>query len=259
MVFIAEMPNEDLMTELFNKIDQLQKRINAKRPLPKQSLIMLRDYYRVGFTYSSNAIEGNTLTETETKVIIEDGFTVSGKPLRDHYEAIGHSEAYDFLYSLVDGKSITEANIRELHRLFYFRIDNENAGKSRDIKIFISGTDYIPPEPENIHDLMREFVDSIPKLREEKHPVEFAAFLHKGIADIHPFVDGNGRTARLLMNLALLQEGFVITIIPPVRRLDYFNAIVRSQTKNDDGPFIKFIAEMLIESQKDYLRMLGDC
>lgn len=245
------------MMELLKKIDLLQKKINEKRPLEPQSLKMLRDYFKIGLTYSSNALEGNSLTESETKVVIEDGITIGGKPLKDHLEAIGHSEAFDFLFEIEKGKAITEEDIKKFHHFFYYRINEGNAGNYRNIKVFISGTEYVPPIPDKVPALMKKFVDNIPALRKEHHPVEFAALLHKEIVAIHPFVDGNGRTVRLLMNLALLQEGYVVTIIPPIRRSDYIAAIVKGQVPpKDDKPFITLIAEMVLESQKDYLRML---
>ena len=246
------------MEKLLQKTDELQKQINEKRPLGQQSLNMLRDYFKIGLTYSSNALEGNSLTESETKVVIEDGITIGGRPLKDHYEATGHSEAFDFLFEVANGESIVEEDIKKIHHLFYYRIDENNAGKYRNIKIFISGTKYSPPAPDKVPELMKAFADSIPELRKKHHPVEFAALLHKELVAIHPFVDGNGRTARLLMNLALLQAGYVVTIIPPIRRSDYIASIVKGQVSpKDDRAFITLIAEMVLESQKDYIRMVG--
>ncbi|MGR3219886.1 MAG: Fic family protein, partial [Candidatus Anammoxibacter sp.] len=191
--------------------------------------------------------------------VIEDGITIGGKPLKDHYEAIGHSEAFDFLFDIVKGKAITEKEIKKIHHLFYYRINESNAGEYRKVKIFISGTRFVPPTPDKTPELMKSFADKIPALRKEHHPVEFAALLHKECVAIHPFVDGNGRTARLLMNLALLQEGYVVTIIPLIRRSDYIAAIVKGQVSpKDDRPFITFVAEMVFESQKDYMRMLDE-
>lgn len=248
----------DSYEALLNKIDDLQNQINNKRPLEPQSLKMLREYFKIGLTYSSNAIEGNTLTESETKIVIEDGITIGGKPLKDHYEAIGHSEAFDFLYEIAKEKKITEKDIKRLHHLFYYRIDEDNSGEYRKIKVFISGTEFVPPAPELVANKMKEFADKIPMLRKQNHPVEFAALLHKEFVAIHPFVDGNGRTARLLMNLALLQEGYVVTIIPPIRRVDYINSIIKGQVPpTTDKPFLELIAEMVFESQKDYIRMVG--
>lgn len=213
-----------------SEVDGLKKEVDLYRPFKKEVLDQLKEYYRIGLTYSSNALEGNSLTETETKVVLEDGITIGGKPLKDHFEAIGHSQAYDRLYGLVKKKKISENDVLGLHRLFYYRIDDENAGTYRKVGVIITGTEYIPPEPSKVPVLMKSFIAEIPQLRTKYHPVEVAALLHKEIAAIHPFVDGNGRTARLLMNLALLQSGYGITVIPPVLRNDYIGAIKISQT-----------------------------
>jgi len=207
-----------------NDVDRLQEQINKYRPLSPNAVSQLKEYYRIGLTYSSNALEGNSLTEIETKIILEDGITIGGKSIREHQEAIGHSEAYDLLYTLSTSKTITEKDIKELHRTFYYRIDEGNAGQYRKVAVFISGTDYIPPKPSEVPGLMKKLSDSIPSLQTKYHPVEYSALLHREFVTVHPFVDGNGRTARLLMNLSLLQEGYVITIIPPVLRGEYISA-----------------------------------
>jgi Fic family protein len=237
--------------------DKLQAKILAHRPLAPDELRQLREYYRIGLTYSSNALEGNSLTETETKVVIEDGITIGGKPLRDHYEAVGHSDAFDLLERLAKGSEIVEADILALHRLFYQRIDEAQAGKYRTTRVIVTGTDFAFPPPSRLKTLMRRFADGIPSLKTLCHPVEFAALLHARLVNIHPFSDGNGRTARLLMNLALVQAGFPITIIPPVLRADYLNA-VKTGNREDSIPFIHLISCMVYESQKEYLRLLKD-
>jgi len=235
--------------------DKLQEKIRAHRPLDTYEVKQLKEYYRIGLTYSSNAIEGNSLTESETKVVLEDGITIGGKPLKDHFEAIGHSEAFDLLYKLADSQEISEADILGLHRLFYYRIDTESAGKYRERNVIITGTDFTPPPPAAVPLAMQEFLNSLPSLW-QLHPVEYAAMLHLNLVTIHPFLDGNGRTARLLMNLALLQAGYPITIIPPIIRGDYISAL-RDSNKGDNKPFINFISCCVWESQKEYLRLLG--
>jgi Fic family protein len=242
------------MNTLFKDIDQHQKRINAMRPLPKELVTQIQAYYKVGLTYSSNALEGNSLTETETKVILEDGITIGGKPLKDHYEALGHAEAYDFLYTLAKAKSIAEADIKNLHKLFYKRIDEKNAGVYRKARALITGSKYPLPTPDQIPALMKSLMPKIRKWRKDKHPVEVAALAHKEFVFIHPFVDGNGRVARLLTNLLLVQEGYNIVIIPPVIRRDYIASLEKAHT--DDKDFIALIARAVLETQMDYLRML---
>lgn len=239
------------------EVDKLQKEINKYKPLKRHILKELKEYYRIGLTYTSNAIEGNSLTETETKIVLEDGITIGGKSLKDHFEAVGHSKAYDLLYKLAKHKDIKEKDILNLHKLFYYLMDLKKAGKYRKEQVFITGTEFVPPSPQKVPILMEKFVQDISVLREKYHPVEFAALLHKELVTIHPFIDGNGRCARLLMNLALMQDGYVITIIPFILRNDYINAIKKSQiTPKDDKPFINFISSMVYEGQKDHLRLL---
>ena len=239
------------------EIDALNQKIEMHRPFSRHMVKQIKEYFRIGLTYSSNAIEGNTLTETETKVVLEDGLTIAGKPLRDHYEVSGHSDAYDFIYGLAKKKTISEKDILSIHQLFYQRIESKSAGKYRKVGVVITGTDYIPPSPASVPALMKEFVDKINSKRNKIHPIEAAALIHMGLVDIHPFIDGNGRTARLLMNLLLLQSGYVITIIPPILRSDYISLIKMSQTgKKNLSQFKNFISEMVYESTKDYLRLV---
>lgn len=141
---------------------KLQQEINKHRPLKGQSLKQLQEYFRIGLTWSSNALEGNSLTETETKVVIEDGITIGGKPLRDHFEAIGHAEAFDYLQKLANRKEITERDILKLHKLFYYRIDEANAGHYRKQNIIFTGTDFVFPAPSELKGLMAAFAVEIP-------------------------------------------------------------------------------------------------
>lgn len=242
------------MREILTEIERLQKEINSFRPLPKNILKQLKEYYRVGLTYSSNALEGNSLTETETKVILEDGITIGGKPIKDYYEALGHSEAYDHIYKLSKNTNFKEADIKKLHKLFYYRIDEGKAGKYRKEKVFITGSKHSLPNPDRISGLMKEFVNRLEGLDQKHHPVEYSALVHKEFVFIHPFIDGNGRVARLLMNLILLQKSYVIAIIPPILRRDYIQALERAY--RDDSSFIEFIASAVRETQRDYLRLL---
>lgn len=241
------------MIELLSEIDLLQKEINQFRPLDAHMLKQIKEYYRIGLTYTSNALEGNSLTETETKIVLEDGLTIGGKPLKDHYEAMGHSEAYDFLYSLSAHKTLTQDDIKKLHKLFYHRIDEKSAGEYRKVKVFIQGSKYPLPLPEKVPLLMQEYIKNIPELRKKNHPVISAALIHKEFVFIHPFIDGNGRVARLLMNLILLQEGYNVSIIPPIFRREYIDGLEKAHT--DEKPFLKLIVQMVKETQKDYLRL----
>ena len=242
------------MSKILEETDALQKEINTYRPLSRHILKQIKEYYRIGLTYSSNALEGNSLTETETKIILEDGITIGGKPIKDHYEALGHSEAYDLMCKLAQNGLFTEANIKKLHKLFYYRIDEKKAGRYRKVKVFISGSQHSLPKPEEVPDLMKKFVVELEELERSCHPVEYAALAHKKFVFIHPFADGNGRVARLLMNLVLLQKGYVIALISPVLRNEYIRTLEKAH--KEDKEFIEFIARSLIETQRDYLRLL---
>ena len=190
--------------EILKKIDLFQKEINALRPLEGEMLEQIKNYYRVGLTWTSNALEGNSLTESETKVLLEDGLTVGGKPLRDVFEAVDHAKAYDFMFSVFQDCRIDEQVALKMHELFYQNIEPEYAGRYRDIRVIITGSQYPAATPEKIPREMGQLFEWVQKEREKYHPVEFAAQLHKRFVFIHPFKDGNGRVARLLMNLALI-------------------------------------------------------
>lgn len=237
------------------KIDKLKAELDKFRPLSPEILKQLKEYFRIGLTYTSNAVEGNTLTESETKVVIEDGITIAGKPIKDHMEALGHSEAYDEIYRLSKEKGFTEQAILKLHHLFYHRINEREAGRYRKKAVIITGTDYLPPPAAKVPFEMKRFVAESPSIRKKLHPVGFAAHVHLELVNIHPFVDGNGRVARLLMNMVLLQEGYTIAIIPPVVRADYISALVKAN-KGNKSPFFNFISCMAYETMKDYLRII---
>ncbi|HEU64405.1 MAG: hypothetical protein KR126chlam4_01394 [Candidatus Anoxychlamydiales bacterium] len=241
------------MKDILQEIDALQHEINSYRPLNAHLLKLIKEYYKIGLTYSSNALEGNSLTESETKIVLEDGITIGGKPLKDHLEAIGHADAYNHFLTLINNKTISENNIKYLHKLLYFRIDDKNAGIYRKNKAIITGSKYPLPRPDEIESLMKKFISTIDNIRKEKHPVEAAALIHKEFVFIHPFIDGNGRLSRLLMNLMLLQESYNIANIPLITRREYIESLEKSHINDKD--FIYFIARMVRETQKDYLRL----
>lgn len=242
---------------LRQRIDTLKAELDALRPLRTEHVAALRSYFKIGLTYTSNALEGNSLTETETKIVIEDGITIGGKPLKDHLEAVGHAEAYEFMLSLAGRRMLTERHILQLHRLFYRRIDDEQAGRYRTVRVFITGSRHVPPPATQVPARMRAFCRAIPGKRKHMHSVDFAAWLHFGLVNIHPFIDGNGRTARLVMNVALLQDGYPVVIIPPVLRREYIDTLEACHgMRGDPEPFFDFMARAAIESLRDYLRLL---
>lgn len=247
------------MQNLLKRIDEYKRLIDTKRPLTPEEVKELDDYFRIGTTYSSNALEGNTLTISETKVLIEDGITVGGKPIKDCYEATGHAKAYDYMLQAARNENFcfSEEMIKNLHYLFYSGIDAECAGEYRDRQVFITGTEYIPPAPDKVAPLMKEYADELNEKSNTLHPVMLAAYAHRRLVDIHPFTDGNGRCARLMMNLILINKGYQIITIPPILRNEYISALRMAQrAKNpSDRDFNILIANCEIEAQKEYCRM----
>lgn len=241
--------------EILKQVDLYQSKINELRPFEGELLTQIQNYYRIGLTWSSNAIEGNTLTESETKVLIEDGLTVGGKPLRYTFEAVGHANAYDYMFTLLKNNHITENDILTMHNLFYHNIENGYAGRYRDMRVIITGSKHAVTNHTKIQSEMEKLCDWIKNDRLKYHSIEFAALLHKKFVFIHPFKDGNGRVARLIMNTALIQDGYLPAIIPPVLRQEYVGLLEKAH--NDDKPFIEFIAEREKESQKEMLRLLN--
>jgi Fic family protein len=241
---------------IYERLDANKAAIDRIRPFEGETLRQLREYYRIGLTYTSNALEGNSLTEVETKVLLEDGLTVGGKPLRDTFEAVGHAAAYDYMFGLPGDRRITVEDVKTLHHLFYKFIDEACAGAWRDINIIVTGSDYEFPSPDELPGLMDDLGEWIERERDAMHPARFAAMLHLKFVTIHPFVDGNGRVARLLLNAALIQDGYMLAVVPPVLRPDYFSSIRRYQQKGDTEPFCDFVAERMLESEKEIARLL---
>lgn len=240
--------------DLFEKIDRYKAAIDELRPFEGELLAQIKSYYRIGLTWSSNALEGNTLTESETKVLLEDGLTVGGKPLRDTFEALGHAKAYDFMFTLLGRREITEADALTMHRMFYKDIDSAAAGRYRDCPVIVTGSRYAVCKADKIPGEMDALFAWAASERDKYHPVEFAAQLHKRFVFIHPFVDGNGRLSRLLMNTVLIQNGYMLAVIPPILRQEYISLLERAH--RDDRPFMDFIAERVIESEKEIMRLL---
>lgn len=251
---IIEYAEENRMN-VYEKIEKAHTALSALRPFEGSMLEQLKDYFKIGLTWSSNALEGNTLTINETKLLLEEGLTVGGKPLRDTLEAVGHGEAYDFMFTLIGNELIGMDDMKGLHRLFYRGIDEANAGVWREHSVIVTGTNYVFPAPQEIEPQMQELCHWISAERSKMHPVKFAAMLHLKLVTVHPFTDGNGRTARLLMNLALIQKGYQLVIIPPICRVEYNDLIRVYQNKGNAEPFCSFIAERVYETQKEIMRL----
>jgi Fic family protein len=248
------------MVDYESRLEQceaLKRELDGLHPIDAHITHELKRYFRVSLTYTSNALEGNTLTESETKVVLEDGITIGGKPLKDHLEAIGHAKAYDYIYELLEKPQITEQDLFELHRLVVYEMEGALPGEYRPRPVIITGTEFIPPAPKEVPSLMAQFMsEKLPQWQSSRHPAEAAALAHLELVSIHPFMDGNGRTARLLMNLLLLKSGYSQTIIPPVVRADYITTLDIAHIQGNVQPFLNFISQMINESLKDVLRIV---
>ncbi|MFH1650123.1 MAG: Fic family protein [Candidatus Woesearchaeota archaeon] len=240
---------------LQNRILRKKKALDSLRPINKGALVKLQETFRIDLTYNSNAIEGNSLSLSETKIILEEGLTIGGKSMKEHLEATNHSQAINMVDSLVHKKTITELDVLNLHAIILDRIDPNNAGFYRHGAVRISGTTYSPPNPAKVPELMKE-VYALLNTRGE--PIEIAAQAHQRFVDIHPFIDGNGRTARLLLNLYLMRSGYPPVIILRAERVQYIRAIMQSRSENDILPFANFVARALERSLDIYINTLGD-
>lgn len=240
----------------FSTIDTLKERIDKYRPFSKQLADSLHEKLVVEWTYNSNAIEGNTLTMSETKVVLE-GITVGGKTMVEHLETINHRDAILFIEDLVSNKEpISELNIRNIHSLILKEIDNKNAGKYRTENVVISGARHIPPKYHKITDLMQELIEEYDNNWGNYHPVVRAILLHGEFVKIHPFIDGNGRTARLLLNFELMRNGYTPIIIKKENRAKYYEVLDIAHTTMNYGPFIKLVSELVVESEKLWISLL---
>ena len=236
-------------------MDRLKKELDSKRPLPSETLKSLKESVNLEWTYNSNSIEGNTLTLRETQVVLE-GITVGGKSIKEHLEVINHEEAIIYLDELVKEKDpITERNIKSIHKFVLKDIDNDNAGRYRRENVTIKGATHIPPDYIKIPELMEKLILNY-KSWNQYHPIIQATLLHGELVKIHPFIDGNGRTSRLLMNLVLMKKGYNPVIIKKEERLKYYDYLDKAHITGNYTDFIKLITKLEIESLNKYLKML---
>lgn len=237
-----------------DRITSLKEQLEELRPFPQEVLDNLEGWFEVELTYSSNAIEGNTLTRAETALVLEKGITVGGKPLKDHLEAINHKQALQAMKQMVQKPSILLEDILLLHKLILKGIDDINAGYIRTVPVRISGSMVVLPNPLKVPSLLEEFIDWM-KIQEE-HPVRLAALAHYKLVTIHPFVDGNGRTARLLMNLILIKYGYPPAIISPKERLKYIKSLEKAQLGGSIEDYLSVIYQSVNHSIGIYLKAL---
>ncbi|MEI3613433.1 Fic family protein [Pseudogracilibacillus sp. SO30301A] len=242
---------------MFEQIDQKKALLDEKRPLPNYTLKSLREKLLLEWTYHSNAIEGNTLTINETKVVLE-GITVGGKTMREHLEVINHRDAITYVEEIVQSNEpLSEWQIKNIHRLILKGIDEKYIGVYRDQQVFISGAKHIPPAPFLIKEQMDELINWYGQEADQLHPVSRGAMLHVIFVGIHPFIDGNGRTSRLLLNLELMKEGFPPVVIKVENRLQYYEALDKAHTEKDYDDFIQLVAKEVDDSLDLYLNVIS--
>lgn len=245
----------DLDDDYFDEVDNLKKELDSKRPLPKETLKSLRESINLEWTYNSNGIEGNTLTLRETQIVLE-GITVGGKSIKEHLEAINHEQAILYLDDLVKTENpINEWNIKSIHQLILKGIDNNNAGQYRKENVIIKGAVHVPPDYLQLPELMEKLIINY-NTWNKYHPIIKAALLHGELVKIHPFVDGNGRTSRLLMNLDLMNSGYLPVIIKKESRLKYYEALDKAHTTGNYTDFVKLVTELEMEMLKKYLELV---
>lgn len=245
------------LQEKLNRIDKLKSELDKLRQF---------DSYRIAqaleleYTFESNRIEGNTLTLRETDLVLNEGLTISGKSMREHLEVLNHQEAIYYIKEFVQKKSsINERELLVIHNLILRGIMPEYAGKYRDIQVMIKGSAHMPPQPFLVSKQMEELFIWFNSSKLILHPIVLAAEFHERLVTIHPFVDGNGRTSRLLMNLILLSNGYVIANIKGdyETRMNYYNTLEESQTTDSKNSFFQFIADVEIDCLERYLKILG--
>ena len=237
------------------ELSRKKELLDQYRPLPPALVSNLEDWFRVELTYTSNAIEGNTLTRRETALVLEEGLTVGGKSLREHLEAANHAAAIDWVQERVGQKpeKLGERDVLEIHAMILKGNDDTNAGRYRSIPVRISGSTIVLPNPAKAPNLMAGFAAWLAESG-DLHPVALAAEAHYRLVTIHPFVDGNGRTVRLLMNLLLMIAGYPPAIIQKRERLAYLGALEKAQTGGSKSDFESLIYRAAGRSLDMYLK-----
>ncbi len=246
------------MTNLLSVIKEKKRQLDQYRPLPTALVKNLDSWFKVELTYTSNAIEGNTLSRAETALVVEKGLTVEGKTLREHLEAVNHAQALEWIKNLVNKnhQEISERNIFDLHQLILQKIDDPHAGRYRSVMVRIAGSTVIFPNYPQVPKLMSEFIDWLHQTKDDY--LTMAALAHFKLVTIHPFVDGNGRTARILMNLLLLQSGYPPALIRKEDRRRYIDSIESGQLGRPLDDYYQLVWEAIDRSLDIYLEAIQE-
>lgn len=240
--------------DIYQRIIEKKRKLNSLRPLSKSLVGRLRDQIIIEWTYNSNAIEGTTLSLKETRLILEQGLTIKGKSLKEHFEAKNHKDAILFVEDLVKERKfkISQLLIRQIHQLVMKEVDDEWAGKYREVEVKITGTNFVPPDPVAVPVKMRQFEQWLQDKKNNQDLIDYSALAHYKLVNIHPFIDGNGRTARLIMNLILMNQGFPPTVILKNDRQKYYQTLDLAH-KGKIEPFVDFIGRNVERSLIWYL------
>ncbi len=223
-------------------LTRLQQQWQALKPLDATQVLKLKSFFHTAYTYESNRIEGNTLSLQETHLVVNEGITIGGKTMREHLEAINHQEAIDLMEALVQNATVlNKAVLLQIHQLI------------------LKGIKHMPPSPLLLDELMEGYFDFYERNKRHLHPVILATEMHERLVSIHPFIDGNGRTARLVMNLILLQNGYTIVNLKgnPKNRLKYYQALEQIQLNHTHTDFYQLILSAAEKSLKAHLEMGG--
>lgn len=255
-------PHTEELSKNFEQLTELKACLDSFRPFNTSQLHNLQESFDTEYTYESNRIEGNTLSLMETELVIHKGMTIEGKPLKDHFEAVNHLYAIEYIREVVqEERHVNASTLLDIHGLILQGIDRANAGFYRRGNVRISGSRHVCPNFQKVPDLMEDYFTYYEANKDMMHPVELAAEMHERLVSIHPFVDGNGRTARLVMNLILLQNGYPITIIASdkAQRAAYYNALETAQITQpkNDQPFKLLVANYVKEWSFTYLDFLA--
>lgn len=239
--------------KLLAGIEGKKREVDRKRPLSSSVVKKLEEEFALAWTYNSNAIEGNTLSLQETELVINEGITIGGKTVNEHLEAINHIRGIEYLKSILDKKiEISEEVIKELHKIILSTIDDEEAGNYRRVNIRIVGAHHIPPQSIKVPRLMEDFLEWYYQNHRKISISEMAAELHYRLVMIHPFIDGNGRVARLVMNLYLMRNGYPPAVILKVDRKRYYRVLNEANLGRKEG-FENFIGRSIERSLIIYL------
>lgn len=255
---MIEISKEQLSPDLLQQLNNLNEEIEEFRetPLDEIALAKLREHFRTHHIYHSAGIEGNRLTLQETSIVLKEGIDISGKPLKDSIEVKNLGIAFDFLFELIDMDkqlTISENYIKQIHQLIIGDDASVSPGQYRDIGVIITGSDHTPPEPFEVPIRMKELFDWI-QGNEDLNPIIRGAIAHHELVKIHPFKDGNGRTARLLLNLILLKSGYPICNISRDERPEYYNALSLADS-NEYEPIIEVVTRNCNKLFSEYTRL----